>query len=231
MALKAKISEIFQSVQGEGKYPGVKQVFVRFFGCPLNCVWCDTGYARKVPEGQYREMAADEILDQVTRLWDHDHSVSLTGGEPLLQKDFLKSFIPRLKQAGMSVYLDTNGTDHAALRELSDSIDFIAMDIKLPSSAQCPPLWKEHEQFLRVAAARDVFVKTVITADTFQEDMLQAAAIVAGVDPGITMILQPESGRSLKEALARCVEFQSICLKSLHDVRIMPQLHKLTGLR
>ena len=42
---KANISEIFQSIQGEGKYAGASQVFVRFFECNMHCAWCDTPHA------------------------------------------------------------------------------------------------------------------------------------------------------------------------------------------
>ncbi len=40
--MQAKISEIFKSIQGEGPYQGINQVFVRFFGCNLCCRFCDT---------------------------------------------------------------------------------------------------------------------------------------------------------------------------------------------
>jgi len=229
--MKARISEIFRSIQGEGKYFGVPQVFVRFFGCPLTCAWCDTPYARDPKEGKFREMTSVEIFKEITCLWNPCHSVSLTGGEPLMQKDFLKEFLPALKECGRPVYLDTNGVDHTALREVINNIDTIAMDIKLPSSARCRPYWDEHRAFLRVAAGKDVFVKTVITADTLSDDVARAARVIAEVDAFLTLVLQPASGERGEEALKTCAAFQNICLKTLSDVRIVPQMHKVMGWR
>ena len=98
--MNAKISEIFQSIQGEGKYLGVRQVFIRFFGCRLGCRWCDTDYARNPQAGRFTEMNVDEVMGRAASLWAGCHSISLTGGEPLLQAGFLKELFPRLKKAG-----------------------------------------------------------------------------------------------------------------------------------
>jgi len=229
--MNAKISEIFQSIQGEGKYLGVRQVFIRFFGCELNCRWCDTVYARDLRAGGFTEMDVDEIMGRVALIWGGCHSISLTGGEPLLQVDFLKELLPQLKKARQRIYLETNGIKAKALQEIVNDIDIIAADIKLPSSTQGPPFWKEHAEFLRLARQQDLFVKTVITADTHIEDIRRAVAIVAEVDPAVTLILQPESGDCNEDVFDKCRFFQKSCLQTLADVRIVPQIHKILGLR
>ena len=115
--MNAKILEIFRSIQGEGKYAGVPQVFVRFFECNMHCVWCDTPASIGDGKREYKELSLEEALAQVNALYDNAHSVSITGGEPLLQKDFLKSFCHALHQEGKKIYLDTNGTLPDALAE------------------------------------------------------------------------------------------------------------------
>ena len=61
-----RISEIFWSLQGEGRLTGVESVFVRACGCNLLCGYCDTPYASWSPEGE--EMSVEEIFEQVEKL-------------------------------------------------------------------------------------------------------------------------------------------------------------------
>ena len=88
-SVKAEITEIFSSIQGEGVFLGAKQIFVRFEKCNLNCVFCDE--SRDLGVNEYSPL---ELLKEVRALDASDgphHSVSFTGGEPLLYWDFLKA--------------------------------------------------------------------------------------------------------------------------------------------
>ncbi len=78
-----RISELFYSLQGEGKLIGVPSVFVRASGCNLRCVWCDTPYASWNPEGDNWTVGA--IVDAVAR--HPARHVVLTGGEPMIMPD------------------------------------------------------------------------------------------------------------------------------------------------
>lgn len=81
-----KISEIFYSIQGEGKLSGVPSAFVRASGCNLRCTWCDTPYASWNPEGD--ELAVGQIVDQVSSF--QCRHVVVTGGEPLIMPDIVE---------------------------------------------------------------------------------------------------------------------------------------------
>jgi organic radical activating enzyme len=229
--MNARILEIFRSIQGEGKYVGAPQVFVRFFECNMHCVWCDTPASIGDGKREYKEMNLEDTLAQVNALYDDAHSVSITGGEPLLQTDFLKSFCHALHREGKKVYLDSNGTLPDALAETIKDIDIIAMDIKLPSSTKQRAFWAEHKEFLKIASRKEVFIKVVISLNTKKEEIIKAAKLVAAIDPEILFILQPNYLDMKKGIIEECLGHQKSCAKILKDVRILPQVHKFMKLR
>jgi 7-carboxy-7-deazaguanine synthase len=229
--MNAKILEIFHSIQGEGKYVGLPQVFVRLFECNMHCVWCDTPGSIGDGKREYTEMSVKDVMAQVNAIYDNAHSISVTGGEPLLQKDFVKDFCHVLHQEGKKVYLDTNGTLPDALSETIKDIDIIAMDIKLPSSTQQQAFWTEHKEFLKIAARKEVFIKVVISLKTKPEEILKAAKLVAAIDPKILFILQPNYLDMKNGIIEQCLGYQKSCAKILKDVRILPQVHKFMKLR
>jgi len=104
-----KVTEIFESIQGEGPYIGHRAIFVRLFGCNLDCPWCDTKYSR-VEGGIYYEQTVQQITDIVCRSPSIRHVV-VTGGEPTVQMSELLELTMRLREVGKFVTLETNGTN------------------------------------------------------------------------------------------------------------------------
>ena len=94
------ITEIFESIQGEGSWMGKPVTFIRFAYCNLKCSWCDTDFSPK------RILSLEEIVPLINARYD----LVLTGGEPLL-RDLeplllkIKAMYPRMKIA-----IETNGT-------------------------------------------------------------------------------------------------------------------------
>lgn len=212
----AKINEIFYSYQGEGPYQGVPQVFIRFSGCNLKCRYCDTDHFN------YKLYDIEELLRELE--FDNEvHSVSLTGGEPLCQADFLASFLPRLKN---KIYLETNGILVPELKLILPHIDIISMDFKLPSSTGQRAFWNEHKEFLQIGLAKEIFVKVVITNETTISDLQNAVDIVSGINSEILFILQPADPVNTK-----ILEFKKIALDRLQRVEIIPQMHKILGIK
>jgi len=229
--ITARTMEVFSSIQGEGIYAGQPQVFVRFYGCNMNCAYCDTP-----SEGIAQETTVKSVMDAVSDS-NRDKSirtVSLTGGEPLLYSNYLKILIPNLRRQGYKIYLDTNGTLPNELKEIIDLVDIVAMDVKLPSSTCDKSFWAEHKEFLMIAKPKDLFVKAVITSRTYEGDFLKAVELVESVDCDIPFVLQPASRfRDFKDVpeIATLIKWQKAANSRLRDVRIIPQVHKIWGLR
>ncbi|MDP3789331.1 MAG: 7-carboxy-7-deazaguanine synthase QueE [Candidatus Omnitrophota bacterium] len=229
---KAGLIEIFSSMQGEGLFLGAKQIFVRFAGCNLTCSFCDTP-KKAVMKGLNTEEILKKIKDLEQKKGEH-HSVSLTGGEPLLHTDFLKNLLPKLKRAGFKIYLETNGTLPEKLAEIIKYIDFIAMDFKLPSSTRVPALWEKHAKFLEIARKKNVFVKAVVTDDTSEDDILRTMGLIKKADSRILLILQPvttKQGGISAAAENRISGYLRLAGRDLENVRIIPQMHKVMGIR
>jgi len=221
---KAKIVEIFSSIQGEGPYVGESQVFVRFFGCNLSCKFCDES-----KKSEFSEYSKSELIEKIIN--EDETTVSLTGGEPLLQADFLKEILPVLKQRQMKIYLETNGVLKDSLLKIVDYVDIISMDIKLPSSTGIAPCWDAHSEFLKEASRKNVFTKSVVTAQTLLSDIEMAISIVETVDKNIPFIIQPVSYNGNIEKVDLLDSFFDSAKKALNDVRIIPQVHKILGVR
>jgi 7-carboxy-7-deazaguanine synthase len=115
------ISEIFNSIQGEGVLAGTPSVFVRTSGCNLRCTWCDTPYTSWQPEGE--ERGIESIAEEVER-YGASHVV-VTGGEPMIAPQ-IDELTHRLKQ---HVTIETAGTVDAHVR-----CDLMSISPKLANS-------------------------------------------------------------------------------------------------
>ena len=122
-----RITEIFYSLQGETSTVGLPTTFVRLTGCPLRCTYCDTEYA--FYGGQ--KMAQDEVIQEVERLgapW-----VTVTGGEPLAQRQQCLTLMTRLCDNGFSVSLETSGA--LSIQDVDSRVTVI-LDLKTPASGE-----------------------------------------------------------------------------------------------
>ncbi|GIK17701.1 MAG: 7-carboxy-7-deazaguanine synthase [Planctomycetota bacterium] len=145
-----RISEIFFSIQGEGKLFGIPSAFIRTTGCNLRCTWCDTPYASWTPEGE--DMTIDAILDRIAPY--PTRFVVLTGGEPLLQNDVVE-LTRRLRDDGRHITIETAATVYKPVM-----CDLASLSPKLANST---PLARDGGKFAE-AHERDRFQPDVIEA-------------------------------------------------------------------
>lgn len=237
--LAANLIEIFSSVQGEGKYIGCRQIFIRLANCNLHCAYCDTNFAEtelcNVEDNFIKNPVTVEQVASVIKNLNSvapAHSISFTGGEPLLNTNFIAAVAAQVKNFGLKIFLETNGTLAGELEKILDVVDIISMDIKLPSVTG-KNFFDRHREFLKVAAQKDLYVKIVISAETSDTEFDAAINLIAEVSEKILLILQPVTpvGKIQAAGAEKILSLQARALKVLEDVRVIPQAHKLINVR
>ena len=200
-----KITEIFYSIQGEGKNTGVPTIFIRTTGCNLRCSYCDTKYAYENGE----EKKPDSILKEIRMF--NCNNVSITGGEPLLQKD-LKDLLKILIQKKYNITIETNGSI-----EINNLINYdnvtISLDIKCPSSKMSKYMIFKNISYLKEKDQLKMIIKN-------KTDYEYAKKIIKNYKIKCPIYLQPVWGTNPKK-LANWV------LEDNLNVILSLQLHKL----
>lgn len=127
-----KVVEKFISVNGEGLKAGELAVFIRFAGCNLNCSYCDTMWANE-HDVEYELMNEYEIYEYIKETGIRN--VTLTGGEPLLQKGLEILLEILFDDKDIEVEIETNGSiDLESCDKIRNDFLSITMDYKLHSS-------------------------------------------------------------------------------------------------
>ncbi|MDF2955067.1 7-carboxy-7-deazaguanine synthase QueE [Candidatus Alkanophaga liquidiphilum] len=248
---KGYVAEIFSSFQGEGPYVGRRQIFVRFAGCNLNCVYCDTPYAKEHTKlcsiefhsGERREvknpLSVTQVADSVRRLLTPDvHSVSFTGGEPLLQDAFVVAVAKSLRERGLSTYLETNGFSAERLSNVIKLFDFAAIDVKLrehlPSDEGYENLYENELKCVRIAIESGVetIVKVVVLGKGDLGDVKKLCEDIsefATAAPNFYFVIQPvTSPNGIKLSASDLYGFSEAAGEFFKDrVMAIPQVHKL----
>lgn len=235
--------EIFSSIQGEGKYVGRRQVFVRFADCNLRCKYCDTDFRRNATCSVERSAGLmrfeeldnpiefEDVSEIIERLLSEvpSHALSFTGGEPLMHTEFIQKAAERFD--GVKIFLETNGTLPNELERIIDLIDIVSMDIKLPRAVGGLDLFETHRKFLRLARRKDCYVKLVVDSEMTLNEFMSAAEFVASEDRDCLFIIQPVTPVGLIRAARpeAILRFQLEASKILSDVRVIPQTHRLTS--
>lgn len=226
---------------------GERHIFVRLSGCSLGCEYCDTSYSLGEADLAYVEEGAGKgsavlknplssraVMEAVFAqeiFPGFNSKLSITGGEPLEQPEFLRVLLEEL-EGSFTVLLETNGILAEALKGVIDFIDIISMDFKIPSTAGKGELWDRHRDFLGAAKNKELIAKVVVSSGTPAEEVGTAAKILAKSAPDALLVIQPvvlaaKSGPSSEMLF----EFYSSARQVLKNVRVIPQAHKILGVR
>jgi len=238
---------------------GASTLFVRLGGCDLRCRWCDSPHTWRPTDtcrletarasGVFRSVpnpvALEEIVAAAEALELSQHEfVSLTGGEPLLQPEGVRALGAALRGRGPRLLLETAGHLPEALAAVLDVVDVVSMDWKLasdvrregePTAVLADPgrsFHALHERFLAIARrAPEAYVKIVVSEASRDEEVLEACARIAAVDPATPLVLQPVTprGGAFRPAAARLLALQRAAARLLAQVRVIPQTHPIYG--
>ncbi len=217
-----RISEIFYSIQGEGRLIGTPSVFIRTSGCNLRCVWCDTPYTSWNPEGE--DWTIKEVLREVRK-----HSarhIVITGGEPLLAAE-IQELAAALKRVGAHITIETAATIFKPV-----ACDLVSLSPKLANSTP----WKRQQgKFAQMHEKRrldlDVIQKFIdgydyqlkFVADQ-KRDFDEIRAILdqlKDVDSGRVLVMP--QGKTVKESRGKSRWIVELCKKN--GFGYTPRLH------
>lgn len=237
---RARVSEIFTSIEGEGIFVGKKTLFIRFSGCHLKCRWCDTKYALPLDSGT--EYQIDEIEDLIIReLQPFTYKVNFTGGEPLLQThaviklaDFIK------KQTNLKTYIESSCFDSELFSKVLPYMDICKIEFKTDDSKVV-----ENEVYdnlllneikcleLAVESNKTTYIKIVVTNSTNLESFKNLVYNISKkIRPSdiVGFIIQPSHGVD-QPTINKLLDTYDIVQPLFPEVRIIPQLHKEIGAR
>ncbi|MBC7101429.1 MAG: 7-carboxy-7-deazaguanine synthase QueE [Methanobacteriales archaeon] len=230
--MRAPIMEVFSSIQGEGLLVGCRQIFIRFAGCNLNCRYCDTPESRDPQRGELTTI--NDLKFKIKELETPDlHSISLTGGEPLLYADFIKNL---LHETNYKSLLETNGSLPSEIKKIAHLIDYASVDIKLPEHVDTDEIIEKEIKSINILIKRGVntYLKVVILPTISPPYMGQLAQKLREEisEPSKTpIVIQPISPLDYWIGSAHRLLRISEEIGKHFKVRLIPQVHKILDLR
>lgn len=134
------INSIYRATEGEGVFLGRPQIFVRYQGCAIGCLNCDSKDTWEF--GESYAVSLDQVLEKISK-YSFDgkiKNVSITGGDPLHPSHVphVLELVKKLKEKKYYINIEAAGT--RVVNEIFDLVDFISFDLKTPSSGVTTPL-------------------------------------------------------------------------------------------
>lgn len=232
--MQANVSEIFYSAQGEGKYIGVAQVFIRFSGCPYDCPYCDTDILHKeyfmVNNNKYKNpVTVDELYNIIIKEFGEGsnfHSFSITGGEPLINYEFIKELAEKLRaNTKAKLFLETSGLITKYFKELDNIFHIMSIDIKTHSEKVLNHL-SELLASLKELKNTDYYLKLLLPEENAKSIIDYTAEILSKY--GIkTIYIQPIDSKITKDILDYL--YNKYYTNNI-EARVIPQTHKILSI-
>jgi 7-carboxy-7-deazaguanine synthase len=200
------VSELFFSLQGEGRRAGLPTFFIRLVGCPLRCVWCDSEYAFSGG----KKMPLSEILAEAQKA--PTRHICVTGGEPLAHPGAF-ALVDSLCSQGYDVAVETSGA--LPIEKLHPKASAI-MDLKAPGSGE-----EAKNRWENLAFLREKDEIKLVLADRADYEWAKALLQGGRLPPRVPVLFSAVAG-SLDPASLACW-----MLEDGLDARLQVQLHKI----
>ena len=206
--LKLDVHSIFPTIQGEGNLTGMPSVFIRLYGCNLQCTFCDTDYTSK-----NTKLSIDEIVS-TCKGYNYDHIV-ITGGEPFRQN--ILPLVEELLFIGKSISIETNGTiyNHDTYSEICKHINIVYS-----------PKLKVNRILLEDCRC----IKIIINKNTkiTEDDILKGSSLGYSTEIDLKLLpknkvwLQPQDDLEYQQNLKKTLD---LCFKYGYNISL--QTHKI----
>jgi 7-carboxy-7-deazaguanine synthase len=194
-----KVSEVFDSLQGEGPSLGQPCAFLRLAGCNLRCTWCDTKYTWDWEHYSYAEnVRVTEVRELRERLSPASRLV-ITGGEPLLQQAGLIELLGSLP-GGMFVEVETNGT-RSPSDELLDRVNQWNVSPKLSGSGETRERRLCLDVLTRLKSTQRATLKLVVGSEAEVEEARELVATLGWPLARVQFMPQASSRAALLERM------------------------------
>ena len=215
-----KISEIFESIQGEGNNAGKPAVFLRTAECNLKCVWCDTKYTWDWKNYDYSKEVNEISIKEVRQSLEQfriRHLV-ITGGEPLMQQDDLAELLTFLKPK-FYVEVETNGTI-LPNNTLSVLVDQWNVSPKTKNSGNPLEMCEDNECYTFFSKKKNCYFKYVVESE---EDIIEINQLISKYNLEKERVLLMTQAMTKEEILAK--EKNVFTLSKKNSLGFSPRLH------
>ena len=233
--MNVRLFEIFTSIEGEGLLCGTKTLFVRLAGCPFTCFYCDTVEALPLDSGT--EYTIEEACNLINKKLNKSiYKVNFTGGEPLLQHEAVLKMAKYVQSKKIATYLESSCYDSEKFTKLIPFIDYLKIEFKTKDSEfvdskHFKKFFKNTMDCLKEAVSRGKipYIKIVISSKTkladFESLIKKIFKEIKSKDIG-GFVLQPSYGIAEPE-LDYLLKFYDKVFPYYHEVRVIPQMHKM----
>jgi len=215
-----KISEIFESIQGEGTNAGKSAIFLRTAECNLKCTWCDTKYTWDWKNFDYAKEVKEISIEEIRRELEQfsNRHLVITGGEPLMQQDDLAELLTFLKPK-FYVEIETNGTI-LPNNALSILVDQWNVSPKTSNSGNPLELCDVNESYTFFSKQKNCYFKYVIESES---DLIEISTLIEkyGLKKDRVLLMTQASTKEEMNVREKTVFFMS----KKNNLGFSPRMH------